>query len=50
LPIYEGQINDPDSTDQVKQTVSQSLPVKRPKQVYEAKSDQIPSLAEIQDR
>jgi len=37
MPIPEGQSSDLDPTDPVKQTVSQVLPLKRPKQAYDAK-------------
>ena len=37
LPILEGQSNDLNFTDPVKQTVSQVLPLKRPMHAYEAK-------------
>jgi len=40
LPILKGQTNDSNLTDPVKQTVSQVLSLKRPKQTYEAKSAQ----------
>jgi len=37
LPILKRQSNDSNLTDPVKQTVSQILPLNRPKQAYEAK-------------
>ena len=40
LPILKGQSNDLNLTDSAKQTVSQILPLKRPKHTYEAKSVQ----------
>jgi len=40
FPILKGQSNDLNLTDPVKQTVSWVLPLKRPKQAYEAKSVQ----------
>jgi len=40
LPILKGQSNELNLTDPVKQTINQILPLKRPKQTYEAKSVQ----------